>query len=480
MQASTAPSVLIIIVTWNKKQFVLDLLHSLNLLNYPTQALHIVVVDNASTDGTATALKADYPQITLLQNTENLGGTGGFNTGLAWAFQHSDDYHYIWLLDNDVLVHQAALTTLVTLLENHSDIGVVGSTMMQLDYPWRVNEMGAFFDFRGQLILNRHLETIPAWQGQSATSLAHQPLNLSRYLMHCTDYMDVDYVAAASLLVRMEVAKAVGLWRDYFIHFDDVEWCLRIARQGWRVVVSAQSVIWHLSAVAKVPTWVLYYDNRNVLDVLQMYGHHARQISRAKRYILKKAVYYHLIGKTDLADLHLQALTDFIAQRFGKKTIDLTAVYRPNAQLAAWLADESIQRILIAWPVNLMATGIQEILVVWQLKRPQLRIELMTPPNGLRIYQLPQGRFLPRLPANRMLRWWRYWRLRGHYDLVIQSEYQKLIGLSWLDAKIVFLNDESFAVYPPPRWQAVWQAGWRWFFCLFSCRYLNVSKSHGT
>jgi GT2 family glycosyltransferase len=79
---------------------------------------------------------------------------------------------------------------------------------------------------------------------------------------------DVDYVAAASLLIRAEVAKKAGLWEDFFIHFDDVDWCLRIKEMGHRVVCVADSVIWHLSAAQKPITWARYYDVRNMLFLL--------------------------------------------------------------------------------------------------------------------------------------------------------------------------------------------------------------------
>ena len=108
-----------------------------------------------------------------------------------------------------------------------------------------------------------------------------------------------------------DVAKQAGIWRNYFIHFDDVEWCLRIGKMGYRVVVSAKSLIWHLSAAAKVPTWVLYYDNRNILDLLQTHGANKQQLKQLTKYILKKAIYYHLIGKSDLAQLHYDAINDF-------------------------------------------------------------------------------------------------------------------------------------------------------------------------
>ena len=74
--SDTHPTVLIIIVTWNKKSYVVDLLNSIHQLTYPFDSLDIVVVDNASTDGTVDTLKNDFPGIHLIVNSENLGGTG--------------------------------------------------------------------------------------------------------------------------------------------------------------------------------------------------------------------------------------------------------------------------------------------------------------------------------------------------------------------------------------------------------------------
>ncbi|OQW94160.1 MAG: hypothetical protein BWK79_07335, partial [Beggiatoa sp. IS2] len=116
---TTTPKILIIIVTWNKKNYVLDLLASLAMQDYPIESIDVLVIDNASTDGTSEAITSQFPQVKLLCNKENLGGTGGFNTGLQWAFaQPLDYYEYLWLLDNDVLVHQQALSALVALLES--------------------------------------------------------------------------------------------------------------------------------------------------------------------------------------------------------------------------------------------------------------------------------------------------------------------------------------------------------------------------
>lgn len=453
------PKVLVIIVTWNKRDYVLQLLASFNGLLYPRECLDVVVVDNASNDGTAEVVETSYPHVHLIRNPTNVGGTGGFNTGMSWAFQQPEDrYDYLWLLDNDVIVHSRALQELIAVMEKSARIGVVGSTMMQLDYPFRVNEMGCFFRRdRGDLILNRHFEEISALQAHEADDLAaDENLKLSKLLLHCRKYMDVDYVAAASLLVRAELAREAGLWNDYFIHYDDVEWCLRIGEMGWRVVVVADSIIWHLSAVAKVPTWVMYYDVRNALATMQAHGADAKSVREATRRILMRAGYYALLGKPDISQLHKAGVDDFLAGRFGKKDIELTTLYRSNARIGEVFMDSRVRCILVA-SVNLQATGIQEQLVESLLQRPELQVEFLTQPGGLHVYQLPRSRFVS-LPLGRIKRYWRFWRLRGRYDLVVQSDYAPYLLLSWVGREVLFVNDEGFCRNPRPGFRDVWNA----------------------
>jgi GT2 family glycosyltransferase len=450
---SDSPTVLIIIVTWNKQSFVVDLLNSLQKLRYPVELMDIVVVDNASTDGTVGVLKNDFPHVHLIENQENLGGTGGFNTGLAYAFaQPEDKYEYLWLLDNDVQVHHNALSELIVILESEQDVAIAGSTMMQLTTPWRINEMGAFVELgRGTLLLNRHKEDVFGLQGRSLQELHESTIDLSEHLKYCRPCMDVDYVAAASLVIRASVAKKAGLWDDYFIHFDDVEWCLRIARMGYRIMVSARSLIWHLPAEYKVPSWILYYDNRNVLYMLEK---HAGQgvIQGARRWIQKKSLYYALLGKSDLARLHLEALADYKKRRMGKRNIALDECYFSLPQVEDFLQKEQNRRILIPWTVNLQATDLQRILVKVMKARPDLQVDYLVPPpfikNGLRC-QLP-GATSVHVPSGKLRRLYSYLKLRNRYDLVLQSDYKPLLLLSMVAANILFVNFEGISLRQRP------------------------------
>jgi len=127
------------------------------------------------------------------------------------------------------------------------------------------------------------------------------------------------------------------------------------------------------------------------------------------------------------------------------------------------LQNPEFKRILIAWTVNLHATKIQEALVEAQLQRPELQVTFMPLLSGEMVYQVPRPQFTLPLSANRLKRWWQFWKMRGKYDLVMQSDYQPIIGLSWLKAKILFINDEGFCLRAPPKWQNVFSAFKLWW-----------------
>jgi hypothetical protein len=314
--------------------------------------------------------------------------------------------------------------------------------MMQLDYPYKINEMGAFVDrVRGDLLFNRHHQKVAGWQGQTVNKLLSGDGDLSQQIEHCAPYLDVDYVAAASLLVREAVVREVGVWKDYFIHFDDVEWCLRISERGHRILVSAQSLIWHLSAVAKVPTWILYYDNRNIQDLLSDHG--VAGLSAARRYSLKKAVYYTLCGKTGLGKLVIRALDDFSQGKMGKQAIDPALSYRSLNAIEEVLNDPKVQSIQISWTLDIEGLGWQPRIARAIRRRPELRVEIAAPAQQLgKLTRLPGAHY--RALSNRS--WRRHLsslRQIRAYDVVIQSDYRILPLLSWCAKEVLFANYEG-------------------------------------
>ena len=122
--AIEAPIVQVIIVTWNKEKDVTRLLEQLEHINYPENKYEVTVVDNSSSDNTVQSIESGYPSVHLIRNHENLGGAGGFNTGMRWALENRPESKYMWLLDNDVLVDRNALSELVAVMESLSLIHI--------------------------------------------------------------------------------------------------------------------------------------------------------------------------------------------------------------------------------------------------------------------------------------------------------------------------------------------------------------------
>ena len=197
------PFVQIIIVTWNKKNDVLRLLNELQKLYYPPGRYAIVVVDNNSDDGTIHSIEKNFPDVDTIQNHANLGGSGGFNSGMRWAMEKQPNPDYLWLLDNDVQVDPNALSALVHVLETDPDAGMCGSKILNSENHDDFIELGAFIDYRKGCVKRNS----PANAGMANPEAV----------------FSVDYVAACSLLVRSTIVTQIGLWHEnFFISLRDL------------------------------------------------------------------------------------------------------------------------------------------------------------------------------------------------------------------------------------------------------------------
>jgi len=282
-----------IIVTWNKRKDVCAVIKDIESLDLQNISLDIFVVDNASQDGTQNYLELHYPHIKVLQTGKNLGGSGGFSQGMN--FVSNLDYQYIWLLDNDVRLDPYALVPLVETLNRYAEVGLVGSQIRKLDNPDIIQEIGSYIHEP-----KAHLQTY----------FGNSPVQSSAEILNSKNYLTVDICAAASLLFRREIIHQIGVFENYFLHFDDVEWCLRAKQFGWVIAAHPASIIWHCSPDFKQRPWISYYDERNLLYC--WHKHRPDLLLRRLRILFPKLVYYSLTGRHFWALIHLQAMTDFL------------------------------------------------------------------------------------------------------------------------------------------------------------------------
>lgn len=300
------PNLAVIIVTWNRAAMVSDVIAALSRQRFPRSSIDAVIVDNASTDGTADMLverwgaerivsnpterahepafsepsptgrgpnRAGLRSLTVVRNAHNLGGCGGFNTGFAYV-QHAFDApgspsppHYVWLVDDDVDLPDDAAQRLVEAAQNDPAIGLVGSRTVDIRNRDTTIETTVYFDRRTGLMTDNAPPGHPRHDEHKAWA---QRVGGTKGTHAYTGLRDVDVVSACSLLARWSAVREVGFWDwRYFIYCDDADWCLRFARAGWRVVLNLDAVVYHTPWHHKLTPARLYYAQRNILWVLQ-------------------------------------------------------------------------------------------------------------------------------------------------------------------------------------------------------------------
>lgn len=233
----------IVICNYNKKQYVLDCIQS--VLESRFQDFDLYVVDNGSQDGSGEAIRETYPeQVTLICNQENLGGSGGFNTGLRIVYEKG--YPYLMCVDNDVLMDENAIGNLYQFLEEHPEAGMAGAKVYHMEAPDYVQQFGQKIDFEN---FCTEVNYYNAYEDGSMP-----------------EYLFTDGVAACALMVRRSIVDRIGIMpEENFLYWDDTEWCYRCNQAGYKVASVGNAVVLHAMGAKKeaVNTFPTYYAWRN-------------------------------------------------------------------------------------------------------------------------------------------------------------------------------------------------------------------------
>lgn len=211
----------IVIVNWNVKPLLRDCLQSVFASEIDT-APEVIVVDNASADGSAEMVRAEFPQVTLIASAENLGFSGGNNLGMAHARGE-----FAFLLNPDTTLPPDALRRLRDYLRENPSVGVVGPQLLWAD---------------GAVQSSRRRFPTPASMVWESTLLERWfPRNpfARRYRFEDTPpdrAMPVDWLVGAALFFRREIWTQVGgLDETFFMYFEETDWCRRVANAGWAI-----------------------------------------------------------------------------------------------------------------------------------------------------------------------------------------------------------------------------------------------------
>jgi len=234
------------IVSWNTRELLDQCLGSV----YATAdglGVEVVVVDNASGDGSVEMVRGKYPQAVLIANGENVGFAAANNQALA-----ASTGRHLLLLNPDTICRPGALAELVRFLDEHPECGAVGPLVLNVDetlqYSW-----AAFPTFwseaRGRLERRIASHVLSKVEGsRKLPTTAHEARGIGPF--------KADWIGGCCLMIRREAIDAIGpMDESLFMYSEETDWCLRLVRAGWEVWVDPQAEIVHLGgrSSAQVP-----------------------------------------------------------------------------------------------------------------------------------------------------------------------------------------------------------------------------------
>lgn len=248
MDSIAKDSVAIILVNWNGLQFSIDCLHSLRKLDFPD--FGIFLVDNASDNREGEELKAEFPEITLIQSSTNLGFAGGNNLGIRKALESG--YSHLMLLNNDTIVAPDFLLVMMSQFEKSPSLGVV----QPLIY-W-MKDRNQIWNAGGK------------WVSTLGRAIPLQELKNEKKVG--SGIQKIDWATGCCMLIKREAILQVGLLNEqFFAYFEDVEWSLRIREKGFEIALAPKAFIYHEAGASSkkkheegtLSPRVFYYHVRN-------------------------------------------------------------------------------------------------------------------------------------------------------------------------------------------------------------------------
>jgi N-acetylglucosaminyl-diphospho-decaprenol L-rhamnosyltransferase len=237
------PDLSMIIVNWNTAEALAECLTAViadcrmpnaeSKIGNRKSAIEIIVVDNASTDGSAERVRRGFPQVTLIANSQNMGFAAASNQGLRLARGR-----YLLLLNPDTVPRPGALAALVAFMDAHPEAGIAGPRLLYADGS-----------------LQSSGRPCPTLASELRDILAlYRLTGGERFWGHGRDnsrVQEADSISGACLLIRRETMEEIGLLDEgYFLYFEETDWCLRAWQHGWKVYYVPQAEVVHHSMLS--------------------------------------------------------------------------------------------------------------------------------------------------------------------------------------------------------------------------------------
>lgn len=216
-----APLVSFVTICYNGLEDTCALIESLHKTVHSV-SYEIIVVDNASRQNEAAAIKERYPAVTTLRSEQNLGFSGGNNLGIEIARGQ-----YIYLINNDTYINTDGIQVLIDRLESAPEVGAVSPKIRFAFPPQNIQ-------FAGYTELSR-------------ITMRNEPIG-----MGCPDDGRFDtphtspYLHGAAMLIKREVIDRVGRMPEiYFLYYEELDWCTAMTRTGYTLWYEPRCTVFH-------------------------------------------------------------------------------------------------------------------------------------------------------------------------------------------------------------------------------------------
>jgi len=242
------PKVIILIVNWNGYRDTIECIESIQKVNYHNY--QIIIIDNGSINESVREIKKKFPEITLIENKENLGFAEGNNVGIRYALKLGADY--VLLLNSDTIVDPEFLKKLVEVGENDRNVGIIQSKILKQSNPLIIDSVGHFFSpIRGP------------------TDMYSGRLDKKKFVK----IQEISGACAAAALFKTDVFLKAGLFEEgFFCIFEDVDLSWRIRLMGYKILLAPESIVYHKRGISgqSIPE-SKYYASRNYLYLIIKY-----------------------------------------------------------------------------------------------------------------------------------------------------------------------------------------------------------------
>jgi len=225
----------IIIVNWNAEKYIKNCIES--LINQTYKNFEIILVDNASSDNSVEIIEKKFPQVKIIKNSSNLGFAEGNNIGIK-----ESNGNLIALFNPDAVADKDWISKLVSVLTSSDKIAGVTGKLFYLG-----DQFGKDAIFC-------------TWSKIS-------PISGNPYNFHNDEPMSkVDYLSGAAMMVKKEVIDNVGnLDTEFFLYFEDTDWCARAIRAGYDLIYVPEAIAWHaVSALSDSSTKIYHMEQSRI------------------------------------------------------------------------------------------------------------------------------------------------------------------------------------------------------------------------